>query len=93
MTPPTTPPKSPTSLKTKTLAPIEIRTSQALGFQVPLGLVMTQLRTENTQAIVMDEKSGMVVLTNQGAVPGPAAPDSDESSLLETTIAGVSMFA
>lgn len=93
MTPPTTPPKSPTSLKNKNLAPIEIRTSQSLGFQVPLGYVMTQLRTEATQAIAMDEKSGVVVLTNQGATPGQAALDADESSLLDTTIAGVSMFS
>ena len=93
MTPPTTPSKSPTSRKTKNLSPIEIRNTQALGFQVPLGLVMTHLRSESTQAIVVDEKSGIVVLTNQGAAPGQAVPDADESSLLETTIAGISIFS
>lgn len=90
MTPPTTPPKSPKSPK---LAPIEIRTTQSLGFQVPLGLVMTRLRTDASQAIAMDEKAGVVVLTNQNATPGQAASESDESSLLDTTIAGVSMFS
>ena len=96
MTPPTVTDPTQNDQKTEKvqkLSPIEIRTTQALGLQVPLGLVMTKLRTDSTQAIAMDEKAGVVVLTTQGAVSGTPADESCESSLLDTSIAGVSIFA
>ena len=76
--------------KVAPLAPLEIRTTQNVGLQVPLGHVMTELRSNVNQALVMDEKTGNVVLSAQGAVSGATA---DDSSMLDTTIAGISMFA
>ena len=96
MTPPTTTEsaeKAQKAQKIQKMSPIEIRTTQSLGLQVPLGLVMTKLRTDATQAIAIDESAGVVVLTNQDAVSGPPASDSSENSILDTTIAGVSIFA
>ena len=93
MTPPSTTEKVQKSPKNPKISPLEVRTTQSLGFQVPLGLVMTRLRTDPSQSIAMDEENGVVALTTQGAVSGVPADGSDESILLDTTIAGVSIFA
>ena len=84
-------PLSPTGPKTP-LAPLEIQVSPDLGLPVPVGLVLLKLRTDITQAVLLDASRGAVTL-------GPADDETTATTVLDpsldfdTTVAGVSIFA
>ena len=82
-----TPPSSPEP-KTVKMAPLEIRTTPSMGIPVPIGAVMNQLRTNPNQAVVADEATGLVALVTKNV-----EDVLEQSTLLDTTVAGVSIFS
>lgn len=85
MTPPSSPPVAKKVVK---MAPLEIQTTPEIGIPVPIGPIMTQLRVNPNQAVVVDEQTGLV-----GLVTKSAEPDVLEQTLQDTSIAGVSIYS
>ena len=84
-----TPPSSPeVTKKVVKIAPLEIQTTKEIGIPVPIGPIMTQMRSNPQQAVVVDEDTGMVALVTKND-----SSDVLEQTLQDTTIAGVSIYA
>ena len=56
-----------------------IRTNQQMGLQVPLGLVINEMRTSTDQELVFDAENGTVYLESSDSTNNP-------ESVLETSI-------
>ena len=56
-----------------------IRTTQQLGLQVPLGLIINEMRTSTDQDLVFEAASGTVYLESSGSTTSP-------ESILETSV-------
>ena len=62
-----------------TTSPLIIRTTQQMGLQVPLGLIVNEMRTSNDQDLVFEAASGTVYLESSSSTTSP-------ESLLETSV-------
>ena len=62
-----------------TTSPLVIQTTQQLGLQVPLGLIINETRTSADQALVFDEINGTVYLESSSSTTNP-------ESILETSL-------
>ena len=74
------------------MAPLEIQTNQTIGIPIPVGVVMNQLRSNSNQAVVVDDKTGLVALVTKNTEL-ETYPNTDESILQDTTIAGISIYS
>ena len=84
-----TPPSSPEQPQTVKMAPLEIQTTTTTGIPIPIGPVMNQIRTNPNQAVVIDEKTGLVALVTKTVEKKVL----EQSVLLNTTVAGVSVYS
>ena len=62
-----------------TTSPLIIQTSQELGLQVPLGLIVNEMRTSADQSLVFDVEAGAVYLESFSSTT------TSPESILETS--------